>query len=33
MDLIIRRDWWTTVQVGAVCASLVLLGAIVIGLF
>ena len=33
MDVIVRRDWWSTVQLGAACASLALLGAIIIGIF
>lgn len=33
MDLILKRDWWSTLQIGVVCASLALLGAIVIGIF
>lgn len=34
MDLIAaRRDWWSTMQIGAFCASLGLLGAIVAGVF
>ncbi len=33
MDLILKRDWWSTMQLGAVCASLGLLAAIVVGLF
>lgn len=33
MDVVVRRDWWVTMQLGAVCASLALLGAIVMGLF
>lgn len=33
MVTIIRRDWRTTVEVGAVCVALALLGAIVAGLF
>lgn len=33
MELILKRDWSSTIQIGAVCASLVLLGAIVVGLF
>lgn len=33
MDLVVRRDWWSTMQIGAICAAMGLLGAIVIGVF
>ncbi|MDB5589481.1 MAG: hypothetical protein JWR86_6 [Enterovirga sp.] len=33
MDLIARRDWWSTMQIGVFCASIGLLGAIVAGFF
>ena len=33
MEMLLKRDWLSTVQIGAVCASLALLGAIVVGLF
>lgn len=33
MDLILKRDWWSTMQVGFVCAAIGLLGAIVVGVF
>lgn len=31
--LVVKRDWWTTMQLGAVCAALGLLGAIIAGVF
>ena len=33
MDVLLRADWWSRMQVAATCAALVLLAAIVIGVF
>ena len=32
MDLILKRDWWATVQVVSICGALALLGGIVLGM-
>lgn len=31
MDLTLKRDWWSAVQMGIVCMALGLMGAIIIG--
>ncbi len=31
MDFIVKRDWWSTMRLGVVCAALGLLGAIIAG--
>lgn len=33
MDLVARRDWWSTMQIGVGCAAMGLLAAIIIGIF
>lgn len=33
MDLILKRDWWSTLQVAAFCAAMSLVGAIIVGVF